>query len=80
MNKKHIGSNFDDSLKEEKIYKRARVTVVRRLTLKVNTGEVEYQSRRLLACGRSRRDNGFDSAGREIRLLAKTSQRNLEKR
>jgi AbrB family looped-hinge helix DNA binding protein len=36
MNKKHIGSNFDDFLREEKIYKRAKATAVRRLTLKVN--------------------------------------------
>jgi DNA-binding Xre family transcriptional regulator len=31
MNKKHIGSNFDDFLKEEKIYEQAQATAIKRV-------------------------------------------------
>ncbi len=36
MNKKHIGSDFDDFLKEEKILKKARTTAIKRLSVKLN--------------------------------------------
>ena len=31
MNKKHIGSNFDDFLKEEKIYEQVQATAIKRV-------------------------------------------------
>ncbi|MBI5953864.1 MAG: XRE family transcriptional regulator [Chloroflexi bacterium] len=31
MNKKHIGSNFDDFLKEEKIYERVQAAAIKRV-------------------------------------------------
>ncbi|OGO76357.1 MAG: Fis family transcriptional regulator [Chloroflexi bacterium RIFOXYC12_FULL_59_14] len=31
MNKKHIGSNFDDFLKEEKIYEQAQAAAIKRV-------------------------------------------------
>ena len=31
MNKKHIGSNFDDFLKEEKIYEQVQAAVIKRV-------------------------------------------------
>jgi predicted XRE-type DNA-binding protein len=31
MNKKHIGSNFDDFLKEEKIYEQAQAVAIKRV-------------------------------------------------
>lgn len=31
MNKKHIGSNFDDFLKEEKIYEQTQATAIKRV-------------------------------------------------
>ncbi len=36
MNKKHLGSNFDDFLKEEKLLKQTHSTAVKRLGVKVN--------------------------------------------
>ncbi len=36
MNKKHVGSNFDDFLKEEKLLKRTHTVAVKRLGVKVN--------------------------------------------
>ena len=36
MNKKYLGSNFDDFLKEEKLLKKTHSTAVKRLGVKVN--------------------------------------------
>ena len=36
MNKKYLGSNFDDFLKEEKLLKQTHSTAVKRLGVKVN--------------------------------------------
>ncbi|MFN8383946.1 MAG: AbrB/MazE/SpoVT family DNA-binding domain-containing protein [Anaerolineales bacterium] len=36
MNKKHLGSDFDDFLKEEKLLKQTHSTAVKRLGVKVN--------------------------------------------
>ena len=36
MNKKHLGSNFDDFLKEEKLLKKTHSVAVKRLGVKVN--------------------------------------------
>jgi len=36
MNKKHLGSNFDDFLKEEKLLKKTHSTAIKRLGVKVN--------------------------------------------
>jgi AbrB family looped-hinge helix DNA binding protein len=36
MNKKHLGSNFDDFLKEEKLLKKVHSVVVKRLGVRIN--------------------------------------------
>ncbi len=36
MDKKHLGSNFDDFLKEEKLLKKTHSTAIKRLGVKVN--------------------------------------------
>lgn len=36
MNKKHTGSDFDDFLKEERLFKKSRKTAVKRLSVKIN--------------------------------------------
>lgn len=36
MNKKHIGSDFDDFLEKEKLLKKVRTTAMKRLSVKLN--------------------------------------------
>ena len=36
MNKNHIGSDFDDFLKKERLFRKSRKTAIKRLSVKLN--------------------------------------------